>query len=275
MEKETQEWVISRMISLGWLPERDVSDVNWSFDAALAQYQVWAGLPVTGTVDYATVKSLQAPRFCGLPDHIITEQIRRNPIATWRFAGPALPTVGLQETLVEIQKSFDKWSAVAPIQATQAAENDTPSILITTLRLDGRNGVLADCQLPGPRVQQMRLDSSELYIVALPGDIPGGRIGLGNVLTHELGHFWGFGHHSGDTNSLMDAIYDPDIDKPQTRDVREMQRLYPGSPAKPPVPDPLPPPPTGNKVVIEILNPTPGQINVYLNGKKQKVGAVT
>lgn len=250
------QWAVDRMVSLGWMPRP--TDPNWSFDAALIEYQVWAGLPATGWLDAATVESLRRPRFCGHPDRMVTEDLRRNPTATWRFAGPALPTVGVAETRKAIQDAFDCWSEVCPISAVEADASDpSPSILIVTTKIDHRNGVLADCELPGPRVQRMRLDTSESWVIALPGSIPSGRIGLDNVLRHELGHFWGLGHISD--GNLMAPIYDPDLATPRPGDVAAMGRLYPGGPAKPP--SPTPPAPSGD-VVIRIKDPRPGQIEI-------------
>lgn len=257
---------INRLIDLGWMKPVEAGD-EFNFTAALTEYQQWAGLPASGVLDELTVGSLQRPRVCGMADKITVGELRRNPLATWEFVGPSLATVSVDETLQEIQESFDKWSRVAPIRATRAVSGQTPSIRIMVTTLDGRNGVLADCELPGPVIQKMRLDGSELWTVVMP--VPGGRIGLGNVLTHELGHFWGYGHHNGDTNSLMDAFYDPSIDAPRARDVAAMQSLYPGTPAMPPgdvPPTPTPTPPPGGRVAsfMDVLDQNKLLIQRYL-----------
>lgn len=245
-------WAVARMKALKWLPEEaDPFAANFSIDAALIEYQQFHGLPVTGQLDDATQEHLQAMRFCGLPDQYTVGELRTAPQpAIWQCLG-SLPGVPDGDVRSAIQESFDRWSrAVAIPRARQAQPGEPANTIFTCVRMDGRNGTLADMYLPGPIPQNGRIDTSEAYIVSLSGSIPPGRISLIAVLTHEIGHRHLLGHLQT-PNCLMNPIYNPSIDKPQPGDISAMAAGYPGTPALPPTPTPVPPG-GESKVTIEV-----------------------
>lgn len=246
MTEDLKTWAVARLKKTGWLPEEANTDLpNFSLKAAFAEYQAWFGLPSTGELDPATKESLERPRFCGHPDQMATEEARRSPIYSWQWFGPALPTVptGMLEI---IQQASDGWSAVCPVKGHQAAAGEPLALSIISMAMDGRNGVLADCQLPGPATQQMRIDNGELWQTA---------INLLAVLIHEWGHFLGLGHLQT-PNCLMNPYYNPNILKPQAGDIQAIQQLYPGAPAITPgtTPTPIPSPGTRVATFMDVLD---------------------
>lgn len=251
MDREQVAWAVRRMIALEWLPANtDPEAPTFSFEAAIIEYQQFHGLEVTAQLDFATMEHLQAMRFCGLPDRYSVEEARAAPIpGRWQYVG-SLPGVPDADARAEIQRSFDKIGRVCPAWAREVRPGETPTVVITAVKIDQRNGVLADMYLPGPMPQHGRIDTSEAYTIQVP--IGAGRIGLGNVCTHEFCHWAGVGHLQP-PGSLMNPIYNPQIDSPQTADIAALKSIYPGPPALGPLPPTPPVPPGGeSKVTVEI-----------------------
>ena len=274
MDQDLKLWAFARMRDLGWMPEdADFYSPAFSMDAAIVEYQSFHGLAATGVLDAATQEHLQAMRFCGLPDQYTVGELRAAPIpGLWRYVG-SLPTVTDADARAEIQRSFDKIARVCSAWAREAQTGETPNVVIRAVRIDGRNGVLADMYLPGPMPQNGRLDTSEVYTIAVP--IPAGRIGLGNVCTHELIHWAGVGHLQ-EPGNLMNPIYNPQIDRPQSGDSAALRAIYPGGPHLPPeapptpTPTPMPTPTPGlGKVTVDIYGAS--KIDIFENGRLQKV----
>lgn len=115
------------------------------------------------------------------------------------------------------------------------------NIRITTQRLDGQSGVLADCQLPVGNVSVdqtqllMRLDDSEAW--GMYENPPNGRIDLYRVILHELEHGHGLGHKPASIQvpALISPVYSPTMRHLQKADVDEFLRRY-GSPKVAPAP---------------------------------------
>jgi hypothetical protein len=117
-------------------------------------------------------------------------------------------------------------------------------------RIDGRNGILAQSELPIGFTPQFTRQISQLYDTGenwtLSGNPPANRIDLGRVMCHELGHAIGIGHITD--GNLMAPMYSTQIALPRNGDVTEARARY-GSPA--PV-SPPPPPPPGGSLIIEV-----------------------
>jgi hypothetical protein len=143
----------------------------------------------------------------------------------------------------------------------------TPTIganLICKLaRLDGPNGVLADCQIPMPNAStdntqlQMRIDTGEVWRV-FSGSM-NGAIDFQRVWLHEFLHGIGLGHKPASIAkpALIAPMYSPAIRNLQEADIGEIVRRYGGrtTPTEPP-PAPIPSP-TGIQ----------GEIKITLNGE--------
>lgn len=127
------------------------------------------------------------------------------------------------------------------------------NIFITHDSIDGRSGILGDCQFPvnpTPNTQvRLRLDNVERFVIGTPR---GGEISLPGVLTHELGHAHGIGHKpvSIQVPSIMAPMYTPAILAYTEADIAEFVRRQGPAKVKPapaPVPSPSAPAPTGKE----------------------------
>ncbi len=171
---------------------------------------------------------------CMLPEGLtlgITS--RRPPRAKWFLAGD-LPGIERDYLRRCVADAFGRWSAVAGCSGEETDTEQGADLVIRTQVLDGPMGVLADCVLPGPRVQVMRLDTSERWTIHVGPGVPQGRIDIVRVLTHELGHFWGIGHIG--RGNLMAPTYSDSVERPQPGDVQEMatKGYGPPQPSAPP-----------------------------------------
>lgn len=170
---------------------------------------------------------------CGLPEALVLGlEVRRNAAAKWFLAGD-LAGLGRDYLRQSIAAAFGRWSAVAGCSGEETTSEQGADIVIRTQALDGPMGVLADCMLPGPRVQVMRLDTSERWTIHAGPGVPQGKIDIVRVLTHELGHFWGIGHIG--RGNLMAPTYSDSVERPQPGDEAEMVARYgPPQPSAPP-----------------------------------------
>jgi len=113
-------------------------------------------------------------------------------------------------------------------------------------RLDGPNGVLADCGIPpvnadpGSTQLQMRIDTGEVW--RLFDQQVSGAIDFLRVFLHEFEHFLGLGHKPASIAkpALIAPIYSPIIRGLQEADKEEIVRRYGGktTPVQPPVTPP-------------------------------------
>lgn len=194
--------------------------------------------------------------FCAYPEAMITEDLKRDPVARW-YVQRGLSRVSRDSIRAQVQAVLNGWSSVASVAGVEAGSEDQADFVIKIVSsIDGRQGVLADCMLPGPRVQVMRLDDSELWTVHMGPDVPQQNIDLYRVLYHECGHFWGMGHAPQNSPNLMAPVYSRSIWTPQSWERQEMVKLY-GPPKAPPSP-------TGNKGKIIIKGATTVEVS-YVN----------
>lgn len=122
------------------------------------------------------------------------------------------------------------------------------NIVCRLARLDGPNGVLADCQIPMPGATtdntqlQMRIDTGESW--RLFNQQVNGVIDFQRVWLHEFLHGIGLGHKPASIAkpALIAPMYSPIIRGLQDADKEEIVRRYGGAVAKPPVTPPLPAP---------------------------------
>lgn len=185
--------------------------------------------------------------FCRMPERLESMESSRPGHALWRLEGETslggVPLGRLKEVIQDAVVT--SWAAVAGVDGREAGPGERPDLLIRLARLDGRGGVLADCQLPGPAVQLMRVDVGESWVVQLGVRRPDGQTDLWRVLRHEAGHFWGLGHAPRGSRNLMAPVYSDSVDGPTGDwDQSEMQRLHgpprPAAPRPPQGPPPVP-----------------------------------
>lgn len=124
------------------------------------------------------------------------------------------------------------------------------NLLVTLARLDGKMGVLADCQIPQPGATPdktqllMRIDTSERW--GLSANPTGDMIDFYRVFLHEALHAHGLGHKPASIRdpALIAPMYSPVVRNLQPADKGELLRRYgaaktqpqpPGIPAELPV----------------------------------------
>lgn len=209
-----------------------------------------------------------AVHFCGTQDAVSgSGQLARNPHARWLVAStvPGVPLATLQGLVAQ---AMDRWAAVAAVTHEMLASSNAGAadLVVNGGKIDGPFGVLAWTELPGPQQQQMRLDNAETWEDGQHGH-QRNSILLANVLTHELGHFWGLEHLS--SGNLMQPTYDPQIVAPQSGDIEAMvQRYGPAAHPEPPPgpstpPDvPLPSEP-GSPALMRIYDSTGTKLATY------------
>lgn len=201
--------------------------------------------------------------FCGLKADLsldLATPARLNRCRWW--LDNTLPRWQRDDVRAVLADALGVWRTVADVQVEEAQNADVADLLVRCVALDGAYGVLADCELPGPRIQHMRLDTNEQWTVFLGENVPNGLIDLNRVLRHESGHFWGMGHAPAGSPNLMAPVYSKSIWTPQAWEIQQMQAAY-GPPRPSPTPPPAPPAPA-EPFVIKIH----GADWVEVNGQK-------
>lgn len=180
-------------------------------------------------------------RICGVADHL------GDVSAKWPFVDLALfasGTINGVELADAIDLARKAWNEVCGIRMVMGTNPRTAHLVVGVERMDGPGNVLAENELPigfsGPsnwRTLRGRYDSSERVVLA--DNPPAGKLDLGRICRHELGHFLGIGHISD--GNLMAPVYSTTIALPQNGDVTEARARY-GAP-QPAAPSPAPVPP--------------------------------
>lgn len=148
--------------------------------------------------------------------------------------------------------AFDQWSAASNrfLTFSPAGQRATADIVLTSARIDGMNGVLADMQLPpgDDRPLLGRFDTGEAWDRSV-------RFAL--VLLHELGHAMGLDHIKG-VVAVLNPMYNPGLSRLQQPDIDRLLNIYPEAvtyvPPPAPVPEPQPVDPSA-QVVINVNLP--------------------
>lgn len=188
-------------------------------------------------------------RVCGVPDHLGDVSCKWPMLDVSVFAAGTLGGVNLADAA---SIAINRWNDVCGLRLRLATNSKTAHILVSQGPIDGRNGVLAQSELPcgftatAMRQLQQTYDSNEIWVI---GDNPPvGKIDLARVMCHELGHAIGIGHITD--GNLMSPVYSTSIAVPRNADITEARARY-GSPAPVAPPStPAPVPATGKPQLI-------------------------
>lgn len=250
-----------------WAEVERLSDADLA--AALAKYQEFHGLEVTGIAEPVTAHSFRRLR-CALPDFEMREA---GKVCMWPmksvtyYQSLRLPGLTPEQVAQAYDEACNQWVAVCGLSLKRVATKNQANIAARSGAgrangLDGRGGTLAWSELPcgvSPNAQMEQCyDEAEAWTY---------RMAVA-VICHEVGHALGLPHLSN--GNLMAPYYDPKTTKPQSGDIQEMVQRYgapvPTSPG-PSTPAPNPPDGTGSPATPS----TPEVIDVSgvikINGK--------
>ena len=172
--------------------------------------------------------------YCGVPEAMAIGVAKRAKSARWwvRDAHPRIPRDSIRRSVAD---AMAMWARCGDVNAREAESEQQADFVVQVTSIDGPQGVLADCMLPGPPVQICRMDKAEMLTIQLGPNVSQGLIDADRMLRHEIGHFWGLGHHPRGTGGLMDPVYSLKIWDAQSADIEAFRELY-GEPVQIPTP---------------------------------------
>ena len=160
------------------------------------------------------------------------------------------PHISRDDFISACMTAFGRWSMVCDVIFAPTNDQQSAQFVIFTHQFDGPSGILADCELPGPAQQSMRLDPTERWTID-DGPAPG-QIDLLRVMCHEMGHGIGLQHFDPNVPppELMNPKYADTIISPQSGEITMVQRLY-GMPKT--IQPPTPVTPIGDSVDLQVV----------------------
>lgn len=201
--------------------------------------------------------------FCGTSEEQfaingVTYQWPRGSHITWGMNFSRLGNLVHAEMKDAITEALKEISDCCDVTHEFVERADAANLLITTRRLDGQSGVLADCQIPVGNVSTqrtvltMRLDDSENW--GIWSNPPSNGIDFYRVFLHEALHGHGLGHKPTNVRepALIAPTYDTRLRNLQEADKAELVRRY--GPRQKPSPTAPVPAPTGDKWRITTPN---------------------
>lgn len=183
--------------------------------------------------------------FCGvtLQEYAIngvTHQWPRGSSLKWFPAFDDLGAIRTLDARQAMTEALKEISDCCDLTFTQVSSELNANLIVNLQRLDGKSGVLADCQIPVGNVGadrtrlQMRIDTSERW--GLSANPVADLIDFYRVFLHEALHFCGLGHKPASIRdpALIAPMYSPSIRNLQPADKGELLRRYGNAKAAPP-----------------------------------------
>jgi len=240
---------------------------------AIASFQNFAHLPVTGKLDDATKRKMLAPR-CGMVDvartHTRAAYVYKweKSVLKWALEKPT-NQLSAGQVRMAIKQAFEVWSKVIPMNFTEVQANSGADMQFgfgpgehgDVYKFDGQGGVLAHAFFPSDG--RLHFDDDEKWAFEDAAKIKEGSFtDLLSVTIHELGHSLGL-PHSDEEEAIMYPFYrHPELDTNQNIkqfqmshfDIAAIQDIYGpregGVTARPPpTPEPTPPGPPSTGAV--------------------------
>lgn len=246
--------VIKYLKAYGYLKEKTGLTL-WDFIAAVKTFQEWFGLiDNDGTLTPLTVRAMEYAR-CAVPENLEYESITSSKLPKWGIPHlkyhieEYVPGLTKEEVKAIYRQSFDSISDVCGLTFEEVSSGNNANLIMTTGNRNGlgsSGGTLAYAYLPNNNNFTGQLysvfDRSELWLGI--GNAKTRGIRLLAVHCHECGgHNLGLSH-SKDQSALMAAYYNPQVDKPQSDDIKGLVTRY-GQPKNvTPTPKPTPVPTT-------------------------------
>ena len=201
---------------------------------AVEKFQAFAGIPITGQVDEATISMMERPR-CGFPDtaNFIVDGRKwdhTNITFSFRELSPDLPANQVRQA---IRDAFRLWDEASSLTFQEVQPQEQADIVISFVAgnhgdgdgFDGPGQVLAHAFFPPPNSGELagdaHFDEDERWSI----DIPASGTDLITVAAHEFGHSLGLAH-----SQVQDALMFPFFSGPNRRlhddDRAGIQSLY-------------------------------------------------
>lgn len=145
-----------------------------------------------------------------------------------------------------VEEALREISACCEVSHELVAAVFGANLVVKLARLDGRMGVLADCQIPQPNASPdntqllMRIDTSERWGLAV--NPTGDMIDFYRVFLHEALHGHGLGHKPASIRdpALIAPMYSPLVRNLQPADKAELIRRYGAAVPRPDAPAGIP-----------------------------------
>ncbi len=205
---------------------------------ALAKYQEFNGLPVTGDLDEASLDQMTTGR-CAFPDlnngvEFATTCAWRRWSLTYAFDSGTIDTFG---EFLAARNAFATWAAAVPLTFTEVGTNENPDVLIgwrpaNDPDLDMTGGTLAHADFPpGCSVVTRGLPKpvhfDETEVTWSIGAVAGA-FDIETVALHEIGHIIGLAHSSVSGAVMLPSVASGTTKRaPTSDDISGAQRLYP------------------------------------------------
>ncbi|KAJ8022400.1 Matrix metalloproteinase-17 [Holothuria leucospilota] len=236
---------LNYLFEYGWLVNTDgPAEINSQevLRDAIAAFQRFAGLEVTGELDDATKELMSTPR-CGYPDFFTEDNSRKKRLSptaqpwprkrlSWFLENYPNDNLNSRDVENQISRAFQRWADASGLIFFKSTDANSADIRLSfQVRnhgdgavFDGPGGSIAHAFPPGSDTGgDVHFDDDERFRIYQPG-----RYNLHQITTHELGHSLGLGHSRVSTAVMAPFYRDIDANafQLQPSDISSIQTLY-------------------------------------------------